>query len=271
MQLLDSKTMKYSYIPCRNLENKKGVVVFCHGYAVTSEYFNTTADWIANNYDYYAVELEGMGITPTTEKPKHLSPKYYSQKLAHFISEDLNLENITLIGHSMGGGIVAMTANLIPEKIKTLVMISPMNSSFHFKLINSFRIAPTDKNSSWKAAKIIYKYPEKLFPLGLEDPGIVSESNRQLTIKQNTKYLFKHMSSLANGRALNKAEKNLSVNTYLVMSDSDRIIDANAAFKKMRKNPNIKQILVKDSGHVPFVDQFDQFKEILQTILDANN
>ena len=271
MQILDSKTMKYSFIPCKNPDDKKGVVVFCHGYAVTSEYFNTTAEWISEHYDYYAVELEGMGITPTIDKPNHLSPWYYAEQLANFIAEDMDLNDIFLIGHSMGGGIVCMTANLIPNRIKSLIMVSPMNSSIHLKLLNSFRIAPTDQKSSWKAAKIIYKYPEKLFPQGENDPMILSEANRQLAIKENTKALMKNMSSLSNNKALKKAEQNLTVQTYLIMCEDDRIIDAGSAFRKMRKNPHITPILVKDSGHVPFVDQFDQFKEILTTILDANS
>lgn len=269
MQLLQASQVKYQYSPCKGTK-KLGTIVFCHGYAVTSEYFSNVAEVLNENYDYYAIELEGMGITPVKDK-KQLSPKYYSEQLAHLIRDDLNLRDIILIGHSMGGGIVGMTSNLIPDRIKLLVMVSPMNSSIHIKLLKSFKLTPQTYDKGWKAAKIIYHHADKLFPGHEQNESLRKEVDRQIRVKPNTKSLFSKMNSISNLTNLKKSEKGISVPTLLMVSEYDNIIDANFAIKRLSKNPNITPVIIKDSGHVPFEDEPEQFLFVLNKALTLIN
>ncbi len=104
---------------------RKGTILFLHGYAVQSDYHNYFSDKLTD-YDYLAVEHAGHGITPLASK-KDLHPKAYAKAVCALI-EKLDLHDIYLMGHSMGGGIALMVANMMPERIKKMVIVTPMNS-----------------------------------------------------------------------------------------------------------------------------------------------
>lgn len=264
MNLFSSKQLKYSFLPCQS-SLKKGIVVFCHGFGVTSGYFNSIGEWLSQDYDYYAVELPGMGITPCVN-PKELSVMYYAECLRDWLLE-MQFDHIILMGHSMGGAIVEFTANLVPHLITKLVMICPMNSAFSWKLIHSFRISPTTPKASWKTAKLLYKYPERLFKLKAADPQLVVECNQQKKIKVYTKALFMSFLNFKTGKILKFNEKHLAVPTFLIVASDDQIIDAKATIKKLVKNCYVTPVTIKDSGHIPFLDQPEAFKQVLSKIL----
>lgn len=265
MEIISSKNFKYKYIPCQT-EQKLGSVVFCHGYATNSDYFDEIAKKLALNYDYYAIELEGMGVTPT-DPSVNLTPKLYSLHLAELIRDVLNLQDVILIGHSMGGGVVGMTSNLIPDRIKLLVMVSPMNSSLHVKLLNSFKLTPTNLAKAWEASYIVYKDPYKIFPDGPSSPNLKLMMETQIEIKKHTKNLYRSMNAPLNWIRLRKSEKHISVPTALIVAEDDQIIDAKFAIRRLTKNPNVKPFIIHNSGHVPFVDEPEQFYTVLHHII----
>ena len=46
-----------------------------------------------------------------------------------FIEEKIKTEKFYLIGHSMGGGVAMQLALLMPENIKRLILVAPIDTS----------------------------------------------------------------------------------------------------------------------------------------------
>ena len=57
MNFITTSAGTYAYYPCLNKDNKKGTIVFIHGFATTSEYHDGFIEAIKNEYDYYACLL----------------------------------------------------------------------------------------------------------------------------------------------------------------------------------------------------------------------
>lgn len=256
--------MIYNYWPKKN-QNNNYPIVFIHGYATTSSYFDDCAKLLNEDYDYYSVELPGMGIN--NDLSKKLSPYSYAEQIIEWIKE-MKFTKINLIGHSMGGGVVNMVAAKIPELINKLISICPMSSAFHFDLINAFSINDTDPDEIYKNSSFLYHDYEQRFPLKNSDPKLIKNLNYQLSIKKNTKKLFRKMCSLSNLIKLAKAERNIVSNALLITAANDKIINAKATNKKLLKNKHFKSYIVENSGHIPFIEKTNETYQVIKNFLD---
>lgn len=258
----------YPYYHFKKATNKsKGIIFFIHGYAVNSDYHNYFANQV-NDYDYYAIEHAGHGITPLNNK-KQLAPWSYANEVVELIKK-LDLKDINLIGHSMGGGIAVLVSQMIPERIKKMVIVTPMNSKGTTKVFNFlFKMNPT------KASQLTTYYDILLGDINKMDNIPENEINallkNQKEYKKNYKVLKRNMASIKNMRILSKNEKDLKVKTMLIVGENDDCINAKTTKKNFMKKNNeniLKVITLKQCGHLPF---FEFQKEYYNLIMDFFN
>ncbi|MTI22858.1 alpha/beta hydrolase [Fulvivirga sp. RKSG066] len=97
-------------------------LVFIHGLAtyLPSWYKNIPA--LSKKYRCIAIDLPGYGRSSKGKYPGTMS--FYASIVNELI-EKLALENIVLVGHSMGAQVSLTTALKYPEKIESLIVASP--------------------------------------------------------------------------------------------------------------------------------------------------
>lgn len=229
--------------------NKKGTIFFIHGFAVHSSYFINFYNTYLKEYDLYAVELPQMGINSDQLDPLNITS--YAEYIKDKIVE-LNLKNFILVGHSMGGGITGLVCNLIPERIKTAVMICPMNSSFSWKLLNAFKLIH-HRNVEDIKTSLRLSYAD---PIGYFKGAFNRVAQQIYEYKQKNSLainkLFKSFLCFKTKKALHHSEANNPVKSLVIFCAGDKIIDATNAARKLAKNQNFQIELVDKSGHVPF-------------------
>lgn len=253
------KIENYKYHFKKSIKESKGIIVFIHGFATTSAYHSEFVNRL-KDYDYYSLELPGHGFT-SIESSKDLTPYKLALHVVKWI-ELMKFESINLIGHSMGGGIVGMVSTMIPEKIKNLIMVTPMNSSFSFKHINVIKFNPKNNKETLKVQDMLYMDWTKHFK-GENDEKIIEETEYQLKHRDNFKKLSRKMSSLSNLLKLRKLEKNINVRSLLIVGKYDGIIDWKSAKKLFSKKNNFKISVFLNSGHLPFIEEPDHYYEII--------
>jgi pimeloyl-ACP methyl ester carboxylesterase len=102
------------------------VVVFVHGYLSTHRWWLPTLRHLPAGYHAYAVDLRGVGGSDPVETGHTLAQ--YAADLEAF-AQALDLPPVTLVGHSMGGQIAALYALEHGERLKKLVLVSPVAAS----------------------------------------------------------------------------------------------------------------------------------------------
>lgn len=102
------------------------VVVFVHGYLSTHRWWLPTLRHLPAAYRAYAVDLRGVGGSDPVETGHTLAQ--YAEDLHAFV-QALNLPPFTLVGHSMGGQIAARYALEHGDRLKKLVLVSPVAAS----------------------------------------------------------------------------------------------------------------------------------------------
>lgn len=96
-------------------------VVLIHGIGGSVEAWRFNIEALAQHHRVYALDMVGSG---QTDKP---SVAYSFSFLAQFVNDFLETQNInqtTLIGHSLGGGVTLQFAIQFPEKVEKLVLVN---------------------------------------------------------------------------------------------------------------------------------------------------
>lgn len=97
-------------------------LIFIHGLGSYLPAWNKNLPELSKHYRCIAVDLPGYG--KSSKGNYEFSMTYYAQIISEF-AEKKGLDNIVLVGHSMGGQIALTAALQYPELVDKLVLIAP--------------------------------------------------------------------------------------------------------------------------------------------------
>ena len=98
------------------------VLVFLHGSWSDSSQWISVIERLSEDYACFAVDLLGFG---ESERPQvHYSIEFEVECLAEFL-ETLNLRQVYLIGHSLGGWVAASYALKYLDQVQGVMLLSP--------------------------------------------------------------------------------------------------------------------------------------------------
>jgi len=102
-------------------EAKRPVIILLHGSPGQKEDFRSLAPQLAQRYRVIAPDLPGFGSSTTDV------PDYSIRAHAHYVVElmdALGIERASLLGFSMGGGVVLNIADIAPNRVESITMLS---------------------------------------------------------------------------------------------------------------------------------------------------
>lgn len=100
-----------------------GTLVLVHGLASNLGFWRYNIPALAERYRVIAVDLPGYGRSDKSgDYPYTLS--FFAQAIVDLI-EELELDDVTLVGQSMGGQIAMVTALQHPDAVDRLVLVDP--------------------------------------------------------------------------------------------------------------------------------------------------
>ncbi len=227
-------------------------LVFLHGWRVDSKiWLSFLKDFGIERTSIYLIDLPGFGGSEAPRRPFNIAD--YAQTISHFINK-LRLNNITLIGHSVGGRIAIKlgsekgfhkivlidSAGLIPNKkqVKVLNSVSKLVSPlFRLPALKSLRI-------------LIYKL------IGSED---------YITTPHLTPTFLNIISE-----DLRPILKNILSPTKIIWGEDDKETPLEMGKIMQSEIPHAELTVIKNAGHFPFKDQPEKFRTALLKALGQN-
>lgn len=97
-------------------------VVLVHGIGVSARYFERLAVELASGSAVYAIELPGFGPSPW---PRRALSVPQLGEIVVSVLRRLSLNEVVLVGHSMGCQVATETAARAPELVHKLVLLGP--------------------------------------------------------------------------------------------------------------------------------------------------
>ena len=100
-------------------------LVFIHGWSCDARYWRNQVSHFSKDHQVVQIDLAGHGHSATTRSV--YSMKAFGEDVQAVI-EAVGSQNVILIGHSMGGAVIAEAARLMPERVKGLIGIDTLEN-----------------------------------------------------------------------------------------------------------------------------------------------
>lgn len=136
------------------------ILVMVHGWMDMSTSFQFVVDCLQKEWHVIAPDWRGFGLTEMPKTDTYWFPEYLADLdaiLDHYQAD----EPVNLLGHSMGGNVVAIYAGVRPERIKKLINLEgfgmPLTHpkqapSRYRKWLDELRVTPTMRMYDSQAA-----------------------------------------------------------------------------------------------------------------------
>jgi pimeloyl-ACP methyl ester carboxylesterase len=259
--------------------NGQVILLFIHGLASYIPAWRKNVAALNKTFRCICVDLPGYGKSTAGEHSEKIS--FYTEVLAEFILT-LNLHNVTLVGHSMGGHIAIALTLSNPGLVHNLILLAPagfetFNNSESLLIKQAFT---AESFMSSDEAQIRAGFAGNFFSM----PVDVEPMIRDRLAMRNWINFHSHAKVVANslyGMLDEPVFNHLSLinqKTLVVFGENDKLIPqpvlhskmttASIAHSGVSQIKNATLIFIKECGH--FL-QFEKPDEINMFILDFMN
>jgi pimeloyl-ACP methyl ester carboxylesterase len=244
-------------------QGKGPPLLLIHGFGASTFTWRFVAPELAKTHRVIAVDLKGFG---QSDKPfdERYSVVDQAELLAQLI-EEKDLRNLTLVGHSFGGGVallLALQANQrLDGRITKLVLLDsiayPQQIPVFFRLLDvplvsqiGVRLVPPTVQTR-VALEIAYFDDSKIDAAEIETYAapLKTAAGKHAMIHSARQILPEDIAQLS------ESYKAIELPTLILWCDHDRIVPLEVGLRLRRTLPNSTLRLVEDCGHMPQEEQ----------------
>jgi pimeloyl-ACP methyl ester carboxylesterase len=234
-------------------------VLFLHGWLGSWRYWFPTMERVAEHFRTYSFDFWGFG--ESRRQSTQESIQNYSDQVIRFIDE-LGIDNVLLVGHSMGGMVALKTAINHPKRIGRVAAVgAPIvgdSLSWLLKLTDRPVLAKTFARASW-----FRRFMFSHFLGETNDPAVHEILDD--SVKSSSTTLQRAVSSMWR-TDLRPELPRLTVPTLIVHGGRDEIVHPNQA-DLFDNIPAAEVVVMPESRHFPFLDEADLFNDMLVRFL----
>lgn len=247
-------------------------LLLIHGFGTSTYTWRRVAPELATNHRVIAVDLKGFG---QSDKPMDERYSVFDQaELLAQLIEDRNLRDLTLVGHSFGGGVALLLALEADQRLKgrisRLVLLNtlayPQNMPVFFRMLNmpffshvGVRMVPPAVQTR-VALKIAYHDDSKIDDSEVEVYAgpLKTAAGKHAIIQSARQIVPEDLDALA------ERYKSIALPTLILWCDHDRIVPLEVGLKLRRTLPNSTLRLIEGCGHMPQEEQPTSTLELLK-------
>jgi pimeloyl-ACP methyl ester carboxylesterase len=228
-------------------------LVLLHGTLDSSEGWSAVAG--SSRRPVVAFDVPGFGASDPPSRPRIGA---YAEDLAEAMLR-LELDEVTLVGHSLGGAIAAALVELLPERVASLVLLAP--AGFGRIRLAEMISAPGVRSAAAALLPFALKAPlvasagYRLFVTAGAPPpaGVIERVKRNATALTSGAVLGTQ-AVIADGRArdgLSKRRIAYAGPVAVLWGEADRVVSPRHADGLLRAFPQATIITWPDMGHHP--------------------
>lgn len=245
-------------------------ILLVHGWGSTGRYWQETAQALAQSARVIVPDLPGTGRS----QPVYQAQNMYDQvETIAALLDELALERVQIVGHSMGSAMAVLLAAALPQRVERLVLTSltffmtvEQEQIYHevmrfFKISMRFRpdwLVHVPGIAQMMAAQYFYRLPadQALLQQGLHD-YLALDGPTALACALN-----------ATDARIREAGALLNVSTLMIVARQDKMLPLENVNFTAQIIGNCEVRWIEACGHLPMVEQPDAYQAILHDFLD---
>ena len=256
------------------LGNKGTPVILIHGLGASADIWMYNVEALAKQHRVYALDLAGFG---RSDKPgPSFTPFDYTPFLDDF-KKALNINRVSLVGQSLGGGIALHYAIQFPKKVDKLVLVD--SAGLGKEVIWTLRLM------SLPLVGEVFSYPSRrgveiFFKLAVRNRALVTKDFVELYYDIFSQpgfqeYFLRILRRIVNIRGareeiLGPIMNNLQEITQpvlIIWGEKDRVLALKHAYYAKGKLRNAKLEIMEGCGHIPFFERSEEFNRAVLSFL----
>ena len=249
-----------------NKDSSTVPIILIHGFSVPSYIWNPTFELLSSKgYNVISLDLFGRGFSENLDQP--YTDKLFADQVIELMI-NLNIDSAKLVGLSNGGRVISKVAELKPSVVSSLIYVA--SSGFRSvqesndKSVSSEEVENFIKNNYPTISKgqlEDFKYPEN--HLGWDE-----KYEELLKYKGFAKALISTRKNHYTMDDIHKKIQESDIPVYTIWGDSDKVVVYDE-FKKRIDSlmPKRKEFFILESGHLPHMENPEQFNRILLSII----
>jgi 2-hydroxy-6-oxo-6-(2'-carboxyphenyl)-hexa-2,4-dienoate hydrolase len=252
-------------------------LILIHGYGAGIWVWEKQIDFLSRFYRVYALDLIGHGFS---DRPGiDYTPEAYVECLKGFMDET-GIEQATLIGNSMGGGVAWVMAVVFPERVRKLVLINSAppdvlrqvrNDSFRTLVaIKDIPLLPRLVLACRTKRDIKWVLQECVADIKTITPEILNRQVQISKIKGTTWALYSTFKNAGEALVYKNDLGRIGHPTLLLWGKRDLIFPPPVGEYFHRTIRNSELILIEDSGHIPMWETPEVVNDAILSFLKEN-
>ena len=234
-------------------------LVLLHGYGASTYSWRYVSSHFSKSYRVISIDLKGFGLSdkPTNNNYSVLDQSYI---ISEFIKEH-NLDNIILVGHSLGGAVALFTYLMHFEhanhKISKLILFDTASykqnlpdyiSILTIPIINELLLRLTTRK--FRIRMVLKKV---FFDQTKITEEMVTTYASYLSLPGSSHALIKTAEQIipSDIEKISEQYKSIRIPVLLIWGERDKIVPLDVGKKLFANIPNSKLIVIPNCGHAP--------------------
>jgi len=245
-------------IACQVVGSREPALLFVHGFCCDQTYWEAQVPYFATQYKVVTIDLAGHGDSGIDRRIWN-SVAFGNDVVS--VIKKLNLKKVILVGHSMGGGVIAEAACQIPERVIALV------GADTFQHVEQPTWSREDAETFLASlhsdfVKTIRQFVIEMF-LPTSDPMLVEKVASDMSAAPPEVAIGMVRDRSMTDRVVAKCFDELKPPIYCIASDM-HVVDADAA---KRHASSFELIYMSNVGHFIMMEDPDTFNHLLSEIV----
>jgi pimeloyl-ACP methyl ester carboxylesterase len=249
------------------VEGAGRTIVLIHGFGAAIDWWDNIAPELAADHRIIRIDLIGHGGTAAPATGYSIEKQ---GALVSAILDDLAVDRITIIGHSMGGEVATALAEIKPERIERMILIdSPPTAGTTFTFATKAYLTPLvgEFLSHFRSDRAVRRGLAQGFAPGFPVPQKFVADLKQLTY---TAFRMAHDESIAYRKSRPPYERIAALKPVppllAIFGSLDAIVPPEHA-KLFEQVPGAKVTTIEGAGHSPMVESPAKVMELIKSFL----
>lgn len=258
----------------------KPVLVFLHGWAGSTRYWQSTALALKEQFDCLLYDLRGFGRSPLPRPiPAEITNlgyelESYADDLA-ILLDTFGLQHVYLNAHSTGTSIAVLFLNRYPERVERAVLTCGGVFEYDertFKIFHKFSGYVVGFRPNWLAkipgvdrmfmARFLRRPISRIASQAFLEDFLMADYEAAL----GTVY-----TAVCERAALEMPQEyaRLTVPTLLISGESDKIIPAELGRSAAMLNDHIEHVIIPHTAHFPMLEDAETYLQLVKRFLQV--
>ena len=257
----------FTYYKLGNKETNAIPVVLVHGFSVPSYIWDPTFELLSDKgYFVISLDLYGRGFSENVDEI--YTDELFANQVIELLQK-LNIDSAKFLGLSNGGRVISKIADINPSIVEELIYVA--SSGFKYveelndKSVSEIEVSNFIKNNYPTISEgqlLDFKYPKK-------HSGWDIKYEELLKYKGFAKALISTRKNHYTMDSIHIKIQNSDIPVSTIWGDSDQVV----LYKNFEKRidsilPKRKEFFILDSGHLPHMENPNEFNKILLSILN---